>query len=65
MEDKANHSVPALAIQMDMGYGIPGIEYFCNRSDHEECREDLQRAFKRGGRIVPGTFWHSKHNKEK
>lgn len=46
------HSEPAVFVQVrDIGGGIPGIVLFCNRCP--DCRAELQRALKEGGRIIP------------
>lgn len=64
MDDtKVNHSIPAVAVQLDIGYGIQGIEYFCNRPDHRECREELQKALRTGGSIAVGTYWHDRQKR--
>lgn len=56
--ETATHSVPAIFVQVpDIGYGVPGIELFCNKPNHPDCLQELRKAIKSGGRIVPRTMW--------
>ncbi len=57
-EENSSHSTPAVFVQVpDIGYGIPGIQIFCNKPSHGECRKELARILNSGGRLVPNTYW--------
>ena len=59
-QDQFRHLIPAVFVQVpDIGNGIPGIQLFCNKINHSSCRDELRRALASGGRIVPGTYWHT------
>lgn len=58
------HSVPAVIVQVrDIGYATPGIQIFCNNPRHGDCLNELARAFKKGARVVPGTYWFARYNR--
>ena len=58
------HSVPAVIVQVrDIGYGIPGIEIYCNNPRHGGCCDELAKALKKGGRVVAGTYWFARYSK--
>lgn len=61
---RTEHSIPMVAVQVpDIGYCIPGIEFFCNRLDHPDCRDELDNILANGGRVVPGSHWDSFYNR--
>ena len=58
--EEVRHSVPAVFVQVsDIGLGIPGIQIYCNKPSHGECRMELAKAIRSGGRIVQrGQAWY-------
>lgn len=54
--ETATHSIPSVIVQVpDIGYGTPGIEIFCNKLSHKDCQDELNKALRLGGRIIPRT----------
>jgi hypothetical protein len=65
-EGRKKHSVPSVAVQVpDIGYCIPGIVYFCNKSSHLDCVDELETALRNGGRVVSTSYWAKYYEKKK
>lgn len=56
------HSIPRVAVQVpDIGYCIPGIQWFCNNANHQDCLGRLEQAFRDGGFVVRTSYWFPRY----